>query len=261
MPMVDPFAASPGLALLDNRASLRLVTDIVDEDDALALALTCSSLRDALLTRFARLPAGHKHAGKRIRTREAAVVATAERLAWVLGLGVGQGPVWLGWGLKLTGVAARIAWHGGLEALQWARANGCEWDSRTCAWAAYGGHLGVLQWAREHGCEWDSHTCDLAAQQGHLEVIQWARANGCEWDDGVCAEAARGGHLGVIQWARKNGCEWDYDACTAAAEGGHLGVLQWARENGCPWNRKQCLEAARDHSAVCAWIKGEKDAD
>jgi len=47
--VVAPFTASPGFALLDNHASLRLVADAVHEDDALALALACTPLRDALL--------------------------------------------------------------------------------------------------------------------------------------------------------------------------------------------------------------------
>eukprot|EP01044_Picomonas_judraskeda_P054429 COSAG03_NODE_34323_length_127_cov_15.285714_1_plen_29_part_01 len=27
----------------------------------------------------------------------------------------------------------------------------------------------VLQWARANGCEWDAYTCRLAARGGHLE--------------------------------------------------------------------------------------------
>jgi hypothetical protein len=63
------------------------------------------------------------------------------------------------------------------------------------AYAARGGHLEVLQWARANGCEWDEYTCSDAARGGHLEVLQWARANGCEWDEGTCACAADGGRL------------------------------------------------------------------
>ena len=48
--------------------------------------------------------------------------------------------------------------------------------------AAMGGHLEVLQWARANGCPWDEKTCMHAAEGGHLEVLQWARANGCPWD-------------------------------------------------------------------------------
>lgn len=38
----------------------------------------------------------------------------------------------------------------------------------------------MLQWARAHGCDWDARTCSYAAADGHLQVLQSARANGCE---------------------------------------------------------------------------------
>jgi hypothetical protein len=84
---MDALAASP-LALLDARGSLRLVTDAVHEDDALCLALTCRALRDALWARFPARPAGHAHAGKRLRTRDAAVARLGARVnaAGFLGL-------------------------------------------------------------------------------------------------------------------------------------------------------------------------------
>ena len=68
---------------------------------------------------------------------------------------------------------------GWLEALQWLRANGCDWDAETCAWAARGGHLGVLQWARANGCPWDAETLQCGAFGNHLAMLEWARANGC----------------------------------------------------------------------------------
>ena len=52
---MDAFAASP-FALLDAHGSLRLVTDVVHEDDALCLALACRAMRDALGARFPACP-------------------------------------------------------------------------------------------------------------------------------------------------------------------------------------------------------------
>ena len=75
-----------------------------------------------------------------------------------------------------------IAAEGSLEVLKWARSNGCDRDSYTCAYAAGNGHLEILKWARSSGCEWNSLTCAWAAQNGHLEVLKWARSNGCCWD-------------------------------------------------------------------------------
>jgi hypothetical protein len=48
---VVALAGSP-FALPDARGSLRLVTDVVHQDDALCLALACRPLRDALWARF-----------------------------------------------------------------------------------------------------------------------------------------------------------------------------------------------------------------
>ena len=77
-------------------------------------------------------------------------------------------------------VCNTAAVKGWLDLLIWARQNGCEWNSMTCAYAAKEGHLAILKWARENGCDWDSRTCAYAAQKGHLEVLKWARQNGCK---------------------------------------------------------------------------------
>ena len=266
------FSGSPPFSLLDARGSLRLITDAVHEDDALCLALTCRALRDALWARFPRRPAGDALlfistvrgcvtgdlAGARVRTRDAAVVGTVGRLAWAWGLdrpwpeppekfvrqcvrayGVHDDDTRSG-SVRQWHTCATAARHGALASLQWARANGCDWNEFTCSSAAEGGHLAVLQWARANGCEWNSDrpngcewnsdTCSQAAGGGHLAVLQWARANGCDWNENTCMKAARRGHLAVLQWARANGCDWDEFTCSQAAAGGHLAVLQWARD-------------------------------
>ena len=48
--------------------------------------------------------------------------------------------------------------------------------------AAWGGHLEVLQWARANGCPWDERTCKRAAEGGHLKLLQWAISNGCPYN-------------------------------------------------------------------------------
>jgi hypothetical protein len=52
----------------------------VHEDDALCLALACRELRDARGARCPARPAGHRHAGKRLRTRDAAVARLGARV-------------------------------------------------------------------------------------------------------------------------------------------------------------------------------------
>ena len=108
------------------------------------------------------------------------------------------------------------------------------WDESTYKYAAENGNLEALKWAKENGCPWDKWTCADAAENGHLKIIKWARENGCPWDKWTCARSAKNGHLEVLKWARENGCPWDEMTCAFAASNGHLEVLKWARENGCP---------------------------
>ena len=77
-----------------------------------------------------------------------------------------------------------------ISRLEWARANDCPWNWRTCAAAAKSGHLEVLQWARANECPWDDETLAFARENGHNEVFQWARDNGCPLDEDTSDEDA-----------------------------------------------------------------------
>jgi hypothetical protein len=59
--------------------------------------------------------------------------------------------------------------------LQWARANGCDWNSLTCSSAVEGGHFAVLQWARANGCDWDVDEC-LEVAPPESEMFEWIEA-------------------------------------------------------------------------------------
>ncbi|GBF90358.1 hypothetical protein Rsub_02464 [Raphidocelis subcapitata] len=131
-----------------------------------------------------------------------------------------------------TNAAARAAFHGDLATLRWAlRALPQRDDAGAlyCEAAAAGGQLEALQCARALGCEWRKTTCEAAAAGGHLAVLQWTRAQEppCPWDKWTCSAAARHGHLAVLQWlrAQQPPCPWDEWTCRDAAEGGHLAVL------------------------------------
>ena len=41
----------------------------------------------------------------------------------------------------------------------------------------------ILQWARAQGCPWDERTCEAAAEAGFFEILQWAQNNGCPWNE------------------------------------------------------------------------------
>jgi hypothetical protein len=105
---------------------------------------------------------------------------------------------------------------------------------KACTKAAMYGQLQALQWLREKGCDWDWHTCHAAACNGHLSCLQWARENGCSWNTLTCRAAAHSGHLSCLKWAIENGCAWDEYTCHSASINGHVSCIQWARENGCP---------------------------
>ena len=126
---MDPLAGS-ALSILEDGGGLPLVLDRLDEDDALCAALACTTLRDLLFAqpRHVVRAAGKSHAGKRIVTSVAGVASSAARLAWVRGLS-DAAPSWVRAWNSLT--SHHLASVGGLEALQWARANGCEWDAWT----------------------------------------------------------------------------------------------------------------------------------
>ena len=95
------------------------------------------------------------------------------------------------------------------------------------------------QWARENGCDWDSeYCCATAAQCGHLSIIQWLRENGGHWStrtySAAAAAAAAGGHLTRLQWARENGCPWDEETFVAAKRRGNPDVVSYVIQQGCP---------------------------
>ena len=123
---MDPLRGSQ-LRVLDTGGALALVLERVDEDDALCTALVCTTFRDAVFAqaRHTVRPAGEKHGGKRIVTGVGGAASSAGRLAWVRSL-ADEAPEWVrDWDSVTCCQLARV---GALEALQWARANGCDWD-------------------------------------------------------------------------------------------------------------------------------------
>ncbi|SOB74190.1 ankyrin repeat [Cedratvirus lausannensis] len=73
---------------------------------------------------------------------------------------------------------------------------------------AENGHLKVLQWARANGCEWDEWTCINAAKNNQVKVLEWLKEQGWfspeklsqgDWSREACYRAAEGGYLQVLQ--------------------------------------------------------------
>ena len=117
----------------------------IDEGHVYYSALACQPFHRAVRDRF---PNG-------TRTTPSAVLSSSERFMWTYTeLPEEARPPW--WGADLC---PKIAAAGQLSALQWARANNCDWNIATCTAAAREGHLEVLQWLRDNGCpEPSSHS-------------------------------------------------------------------------------------------------------
>jgi len=75
--------------------------------------------------------------------------------------------------------------------LKWARAHGCPWCERTCAWPMGSVTWRIVsKWAREHDCPWEENLddletdcCVLAIKGEHLELSKRLRENDCPWDE------------------------------------------------------------------------------
>jgi hypothetical protein len=273
---MDPLTTSPLTILgLDARSSLRFVTDLVHEDDVLCLALACRALRDALWARFPRQtpPRGDVHlTGKRIYTRDHALVATVARMVWTLE----WAPIAHLLALPVTLQRMRcvaedfeVDTASGFFSVEGARSVGdaprntfkaqrvdCHY---VCRLAARHGALATLQWARAEGIPLvedayvgglKPNAYEMAAEGGHLAVLQWlwtvhttdslGRQEVLRRTSLAMCGAAAGGHREALQWLRANisDAEWAElpfkgQLCPAAAKTGRLAALQWLRANGC----------------------------
>ena len=245
--------------LLANGDVVRIVVKLADEQ--LALALTCSVLRDAV------------RANGRLRTRPDKCVSSVQRLSWAAGLGC---PL----DARLC-IAAAL--EGRLLVLQHARdVLDCPWDlpgephmcwggsgsgssprhpPGTCSAAAVGGHLAVLRWAHEHGAPWDQNTCEASAGRGHLHCLQWAHDNGCPWSRDTTAWAsrgARGASLKCLRYALEQGCEYDGEEMVSSAAGaGHIEHLAFLHDIWeVPYTTQTCLTAAMNGQLeVLKWLR------
>jgi hypothetical protein len=146
------------LLLLDLPADgLVLITAHLLADDELAVALTCTALRNAAASARLIEPRAPRS------TRLASLCNSLAKLRWgVLDCGA---PLCA----RLCKTACML---GSLDALVWLRSVGWPWDDEACAMAALYGHLSVLQCARANGCPWDETTCCGAAHGGHVSVLQ-----------------------------------------------------------------------------------------
>ncbi|AJF97224.1 ankyrin repeat protein [Pandoravirus inopinatum] len=72
------------------------------------------------------------------------------------------------------------------------------WYGFTTAAAACG-YTRVLEWARANGCPWDTTTCYAAARAGHMRLLVWLNKNECPWDSETFTALAKHGDRAMLE--------------------------------------------------------------
>lgn len=90
----------------------------------------------------------------------------------------------------------------------------------TCMSAADAGDLEALRFARLNGCPRDSRTASSAAWRNIFQAFKWVAAEGCPMNDEVSHSAAMSGSLSMLPWVKQGGYPSDRRTCSYAASGG-----------------------------------------
>ena len=247
----------------------KILDEYLDQNDLLALAMTCRFFRDTT-----------KDLGKKVVTdlyygRLVKLLKRGKMTSHTLG--------WFQWVCDtweiLPGYEARCikrvkgavyegnlvnyaAFQGSVKILSWVmEEKGWELNEETGKSAGRGGSVEVLEHMRGKGYKFDEGACNGAASEGHLEALKFLRGLDppCRWDE-LTAEASVG-HLDILKWARSQDppCPWDGRTCQEAAKGGHLEVLKFLRAQNppCPWSEMTCTYAAREgHLEILKFLRG-----
>lgn len=245
-PKLSPFR------LLDSPELVRLVTDLVGEDDALCAALVCRTWRAAIFDGD-RFPVRPPH--KRLRTQWAAFLCSELRFRWAVEHGG-----CLRWGDILCTHAAK---RGDTATLRWLRGAKFPWDYDTSkavfVGACAGGQLGVL---KHHLREGDMKSLAAAYPLTAEEVCP------CPWAEAGKA-AASGGHYQVLmhlcaqlaQYGRRKlgGKSFYLSCCEGAGESGQSEVVQWVLTTLAELMSDSLDDGAANHY-LCTAIKAAAQA-
>ena len=254
----------------------KIVDENLQQNDLLALAMTCRLFRDTTKVLGRKLETNLKK-NRLLDLQEIGKVAshTLDWFQWVCDtFEILPGyPSRYGWdhngrvkGAVYEGDLVNCAaFQGSVEILRWlVEEKGWEPNKHTCDRAGMGGSVKVLEYVKGKGYELNGAACAGAARGGRLEALKFLRSQDppCPWDEVTCAGAAEGGHLEVLKWSRSQDppCPWDEETCSWAARNGHLDVLKWARDQDppCPWDEVTCAGAAEGgHLEVLKWARSQ----
>ena len=165
------------------------------------------------------------------------------------------------------------AFQGSVEILRWLMEEkgypGWGLNDETDWWAGMSGSIEVLEYLRlrrlrRGGYFFTMYACSGAAMGGHLKALKFLRGLDppCPWDERTCSGAARGGHLDVLKWLRDQDppCPWDGRLMKWAVKGGHLEALKFLRglDPPCPWAEGTCAYAVQGgHLEILKWARSQ----
>ncbi|GFH53374.1 hypothetical protein CTEN210_09850 [Chaetoceros tenuissimus] len=163
-----------------------------------------------------------------------------------------------------------------LHILKWLREErNVPWDEDTCCSAAGTGNINALKWARANGCAWNEGTLSVAVEMGHFQIVEYCLENGAPFanehayiialgnldipdalkmikllrrfeipmNEQVCAEAAGNAHIEALKWLRSIACPWDDDTFYCALQSCDVPTIQYCIDNSCPVNDDDSLYA------------------
>ena len=249
----------------------KIVDESVQQNDLVALAMTCRFFRDTTKVLGKKMETNLEEPPNRLFGQEPLVTPhTFGWYRWVCDtFEILPGFKWLGYKVKGAAYEGDLlncaAQQGSVEILRWLmEEKGWELKGDTGRRAVMGGSVEVLAYLVDMGYHFAEGVCDWAAREGRLEALKFLRGLDppCPWREMTCWAAAWEGHLHVLKWARAQNppCPWNSRTCSTAAKGGHLDVLMWARAQNppCPWDEKTCSGAARGgHLDVLKWARGQ----
>ena len=135
------------------------------------------------------------------------------------------------------------------------------YEGELLNYAAFQGSVEILRWLVEEK-EWKLNwaTGERAGMSGSVEILECLSGKGYKFDAMTCYGVAHGGCLEALKFLRglDPPCPWDWRTSDYAAERGHLDVLKWARSQDppCTWIRVECISEAMRHGHlhIVDWI-------
>ncbi|GFH53304.1 hypothetical protein CTEN210_09780 [Chaetoceros tenuissimus] len=159
-----------------------------------------------------------------------------------------------------------------LEVLQWLHQHDFRWDESTCMIAAAVGNIDALLYARTNGCDWDSQTLETAVEHVRFDIVKYCLQNNCPqghsvfdllhmaydeslamlkllvassvpWDARTCNRVARSGKLEAFKFCLSQGCRIDNSTMKNVIQSENMALIQYCLDNNYPFYVEDYEEA------------------